>query len=73
MGLSFAAHKLEKFSSKHCKVRFEVLVHIFRYIRYNKILGLKYYDNINEASVFDLLRQDIIKTYNQLMDFSDSS
>ena len=36
-------------------------------------MGLKYYANINDAPVFELLRQDSIKTENQLMAFSDSS
>ena len=36
-------------------------------------MGLKYYVNINDARVSDLLRQDSIKTENKLIDFSDSS
>ena len=36
-------------------------------------MGLKYYANINDALVYDLLRQDSIKNDNHLMDFSDSS
>ena len=39
----------------------------------NKVFGLKDYPNINNAPVSDLLRQAIIKTENQLIDFSDSS
>ena len=39
--LSFAVHKLEKFSANPGKVHFEVLVHVLRYIRENKTLGLK--------------------------------
>ena len=42
---SFAVHKLAKFSSNHGKVHFEGLVHLLRYIRDNKTLGLKYYAN----------------------------
>ena len=49
------------------------MVHIFRYIRYNKTSEFKYYSDMNDAPVFDLLRQANIKTDNQLMDFSDSS
>ena len=63
-------HKLEKFSAKLGKVHFEGLVHILRYIRENKTLGLKYYADMNDAPVFDLLRQASIKTENHLMDFS---
>ena len=71
--LSFAVHKLEKFSSNPGRVNFEGLVHLLRYIRYNKTLGLKYYDDINYATLSDLLRQAGIKTEYQLMAFSDSS
>ena len=70
---SFAVHKLEKFSANPGKVHFEGLIHLLRYIRYNKTLGLKYYADLNDAPVIDLLRQSNIKTKNNLMDFSDSS
>ena len=36
-------------------------------------LGLKYYDNINDAPVSDLLRRGSIQTNNQLIFFYDSS
>ena len=49
------------------------MLHILRYIRENKTLGLKYYADIKDASLFDLLRRANIKTENQLMGFSDSS
>ena len=55
------------------KVHFEGLVHILRYIRGNKTLGLKYYAYLNDAPVTDILRQANIKTKNHLMAFSDSS
>ena len=73
MDLSFAVHKLEKFSDNPGKVHFEGLVHLLRYIRDNKTLGLKYYAGLNDAPVNDLLRQANINTHNKLMDFSDSS
>ena len=69
----FAVHKLAKFSSNPGKVNFEGLVHLLRYIRYNKTLGLKYYTDIRDAPLSDLLRYYNIKTYNQLMALSDSS
>ena len=46
------------------------MIHIFRYIRDNKTLGLKYYANITDVSVSDLLIQASIKTENHLMGFS---
>ena len=71
--LSFAVHKLAKFSANPGKIHFEGLVHLLRYIRGNKTLGLKYYADLNDAPVTDILRQASIKTNNHLMDFSDSS
>ena len=44
-----------------------------RYIRDKKTLGLKYYADLNDAPVSDLLRQVSIKIKNHLMAFSDSS
>ena len=71
--LSFAVHKFEKFSVNPGKVHFQGLVHLLRYIRDNKTKELKYYADLNDAPVTDLLRQANIKTKNQLMEFSDSS
>ena len=73
MDLSFAVHTLAKFSSNTDKLHFEGLIHLLRYIRDNKTLGLKYYEDLNDAPVTDLLRQTSIKTKNHLMAFSDSS
>ena len=52
------------------KVHFEGFIHLLRYIRDNKTLGLKYYADINYSLVTDILRQANIKTKNNLMDFS---
>ena len=71
--LSFAVHKLAKFSANPGKVHFEVLIHLLGYIRDNKTLGLIYYADLNDAPVTYILRQANIQTKNHLMDFSDSS
>ena len=71
--LNFAVHKLAKFSENPGKVHFDGLVHLLRYIRENKTLGHKYYADMNDAPVTDLLRQSNIKTKNHLLVFSDSS
>ena len=73
MDLSFAVHKLEKFSANPGKVHFEGLPHLLRYIRDNKTLVLKYYADLNDAPVTDILIQANIKTKNHLMAFYDSS
>ena len=71
--LSFAVQKLAEFSANPGKVHFEGLVHLLRYIRNNKTLGLKYYADLNDAPVTDILRQSNINTKNHLMEFFDSS
>ena len=73
MDLSFVVHKLAKFSANPGKVNFEGLIHFLRYIRDNNILGLKYYEDLNDVPVTGILRQANIKTRNHLMAFSDSS
>ena len=69
--LSFAVQKLEKFSSNPGKVHFERLVHILRYIMYNKTLVLIYYADMNDTPVSDQLRQASIKNENHLIDSPD--
>ena len=49
------------------------MVHLLRYIIDNNTLVLKYYLDMNDAPVYDLLRQASIKNENHLMAFSDSS
>ena len=71
--LSFAVHKLVNFQQTKEKVNFDGLVHLLRYIRYNKTLALKYYSDTNDVPVSDLLRKDSIKTENHLMALSDYS
>ena len=73
MDWSFSVHKLEKFSANPGKLHFEVLIHLLRYIRDNKTLVLKYYADLNDATVTDLLRQANIKTKNHLIAFYYSS
>ena len=69
MDLSFAVHKLANFSVNTGKVHFEGLIHLLRYIRDNMTLGLKYYADLNDEPVTDILRQSNIKAKNHLMDF----
>ena len=71
--LSFAVQKWANVSKNPGKVHSEGLIHLLRYIRDNKTLVLKYYVDLNDAPVTDLLRQANIKTKNNFMVFSDSS
>ena len=71
--LSFAVHKLARFSANPGKVNFEGLINLLIYISDNNTFGLKYYLYLNGAPVTDLLRQANIKTNNHLMDVSDYS
>ena len=63
---------MESFHQFSGKVHFEALIHLLRYIKDNKNLGLKYYSKIDDTPLYDLLRQAGIKTENQLMLFPDS-
>ena len=60
-------------SSNPSKVHFDGLVHLLRYIRDNKNLGLKYYSKIEYVPIYELLIQDITKMDNQLVVLSYSS
>ena len=71
--LYFALHNLERFSSNNGKVHFGGLIHLLRYIRDNKNIGLRYYAKVDDAPLSDLLRHASINNENQLMVFSDSS
>ena len=71
--LSFAVHKLAKFSSNIGKVKFEGLVYLLIYTIDDNTWGLNYYDDIQYSLLSDLLRQASIKTENQLIYFYDSS
>ena len=64
-------HTLETFSANPGKVHFEVLVHLLRYIRANNTLVLKYYADMDDEPVTDLLGQASVKTENHLMAVSD--
>ena len=67
--MSFAVQILSKISENSGKFHFEGLIHILRYIRDNKTLGLKYYADMNDAPVTDLFRQASITNENHLMYF----
>ena len=73
IGLEFCSTQVSKVLSNPGKVHFEGLLHLLMYIRDNKTLSLKYYANINDALVSELLIQASIKTENLLIDFSDYS
>ena len=70
--MCFAVHKLAKFSSNTGEVHFEGLVHLSRYIRDNKNLGIIYYSKIEDASLYEIMRYDKNNTKKQFMVFSDS-
>ena len=61
---------MAEFSSNPAKLHSEGLVQLLIYIRDNKTLGLKYYDDMKDAHLSDMLRQTSIKTENQLVAFS---
>ena len=68
--MSFAVHKLEKFSLNPGKVNLEGFVNLLQYIRDNKTLVLKYYSDMKDACLSDLLRQASINNKNKFTVFS---
>ena len=72
-GLEFCSTQVRNVSADPGKVHFEGWIHLSRYIRDNKTLVLKYYADLNDAPVSDLLRQASIKKNNYFMAISDSS
>ena len=61
MDFSFAVHNLANVFANTGKVHFEGLIYLLRYIRDNKTLGPKYYVDLMDTPVNDLLRQAILK------------
>ena len=72
IGFTFFNIQDGKFSSNSGRVHFEGLVHLFRYIRDSKNLGLRYFSNIEDVPLSNLLRQASIINDNQLIVFPDS-
>ena len=68
----FCSKQAGKFSSNPVKVQSEGLVDLLIYTRDKQHLGLRYYTNIEDVPLYDLLWQAIINTENQLMVFYDS-
>ena len=60
-GLKFCSAQVSNLSANPGKVHLEGLVHLLRYIRDNKTLVLKYYADLNDAPVTDLLRKPILR------------
>ena len=69
--LIFAVHKLAKFSSNNGKLHYKGLVHLLRYTRENKTLGLKYYADMKYAPLSNLLIYVSINNENHFMALSD--
>jgi hypothetical protein len=68
-----AVNKLAKFTRKPGRSHFEVMVHILRYLRDNTYLGMRYYSNIANAPLTQMLISQSIQSNHFLFGFSDSS
>ena len=71
-GFIFCITQAGKVSSNPGKLHFEVLVHLLRYIRETKNLGLGYYTKIEYVPISGIFIQAIVNTENQLMVLSAS-
>ncbi|MGH3054708.1 MAG: reverse transcriptase domain-containing protein, partial [Gaiellaceae bacterium] len=69
----FAVMKLVKFNNNPGKIHFEALIFLLGYLRDNPYLGIKFYSNIADAPVTQLLRSQNITPSSNFYSFSDSS
>ena len=67
----FCTTQSVKVLSNPGKVKFGGLTQLLRYVRENKNSDLTYYAKIEDTTLSDLLRQDIIMPEKQLMAFYD--
>ena len=70
----FAVNKLAKYSKKPGEVHMQALIHLLRYLRDNSYLGVKFYCNITQSPVYNILLTTKNFDTSQLMFvFCDSS
>jgi hypothetical protein len=51
----YAVKKLAKFTCKPGKVHFEALLHLLRYLRDNSLYGVRFYSNLFDAPIYQML------------------
>jgi hypothetical protein len=69
----YAVNKLAKFTRKPGKVHFEALLHLLRYLRDNSLYGVRFYSNLSDAPIYQMLLSQNIEERHSFFGFTDSS
>jgi len=69
----YAVNKLAKFTRKPGKLHFEAIVHLLRYLRDNSLYGVRFYSNIADAPIYQMLLNQKIEEKHPFFWFTDSS
>jgi hypothetical protein len=72
-GITYAVVKFAKYTKRPGVVHMEALLHLLRYLRDNKYLGLKIYSDITISPITKFLSSNGIFLDNPLCTFTDSS
>jgi hypothetical protein len=71
--ISYAVNKMAKYTQKPGRKHFDAITHLLRYLRDNSHLGLRYYSEITDSPINQMLSQQNINVQQLLYGFSDSS
>jgi hypothetical protein len=69
----YAVNKLAKFTRKPGKVHYEALLHLLRYLRNNSLYGVRFYSNLSDAPIYQMLLSQNIEESHPFFGFTDSS
>jgi hypothetical protein len=69
----YAVNKLAKFTRKPGKLHFEAIIHLLRYLRDNSLYGVRFYSNIADAPIYQMLLNQKIEEKHPFFGFTDSS
>ncbi|MFN9983118.1 MAG: hypothetical protein ACK53Y_24540, partial [bacterium] len=69
----YAVNKLAKFTRKPGKTHFEALIHLLRYLRDNTLWGVRFYSDIFDSPIHQMLTRQNTPEKQLLFGFTDSS
>jgi hypothetical protein len=69
----YAVNKLAKLTRRPGQVHFEALLHLLRYLRDNSLYGVRFYSNISDAPLYQMLLKQNIEEKHTFFGFTDSS
>jgi len=68
----YSENKLAKYTRKPGKPYFEALLHLLRYLCDNSLLGVRFYSNIIESPIYQMLLSQQLEEKHLLFGFTDS-